>query len=73
MLLMDIQMPVMGGYSSTQKLRDLGYRKPIVTFTAHALSEVRKKCLAVGYTDYLTKPINSNDLFSILQKYRVIH
>jgi signal transduction histidine kinase/CheY-like chemotaxis protein len=62
LVLMDIQMPVMDGYSATQKLREVGYLKPIVALTAHAMNEVRKKALNVGYTEHLTKPINSKEL-----------
>lgn len=68
LVLMDIQMPVMDGYSATQKLREAGYRKPIVALTAHAMNEVRKKALNVGYTEHLTKPINSKELVSVIAR-----
>lgn len=61
-VLMDIQMPEMDGYTATYKLRSAGYRKPIVALTAHAMSEVRQKCLNVGCTAHLPKPINQRNL-----------
>ncbi len=68
-VLMDIQMPVMDGYTATSKLREAGYRKPVIALTAHAMNEVRKKALNVGYTDHLTKPINQAELIHTLIKY----
>ena len=68
LVLMDIQMPVMDGYAATQKLRDAGYGKPIVALTAHAMNEVRKKALNVGYTDHLTKPVDSKELVSTIAR-----
>ena len=67
-VLMDIQMPEMDGYTATHKLRSAGYRAPIIALTAHAMSEVRQKCLSVGYSAHLPKPINRQDLVrTILQ------
>lgn len=67
-VLMDLQMPVMDGYTATQYLRERGFDKPIVALSAHAMTEVRLECLNVGCTDYLTKPINFNDLIRVVGK-----
>ena len=69
LILMDIQMPVMDGLQATKKLRDAGYTKPIVSITANALKEDRDKCLAAGADDYLTKPINPEHFYQVLQRY----
>lgn len=68
-VLMDIQMPEMDGYTATQKLRTAGYQKPIIALTAHAMSEVRMKCLNVGCTDHLPKPINPKELVGTVARY----
>ena len=69
LILMDIQMPIMDGYTATQKLRESGYKKPIIALTAHAMNDIRKKALNVGFTDHLTKPINSSELIAAIAKY----
>lgn len=73
LILMDLQMPVMGGYEATEQIRDkqsqglLPYI-PIIALTAHALQCDREACLAIGMNDYLTKPIDPHLLYTTLEK-----
>ena len=73
LILMDIQMPIMDGYTATQNIRKLGdiskQKIPIIAMTANAFAEDRQKALSVGMSDYVAKPIDMNKLIPILQKY----
>ncbi len=72
LVLMDIQMPVMDGYSASKAIRKLPAPIgdiPIIALTAHAMLEERDKCLNAGMNDYVTKPIDPKHLFSTLARF----
>jgi hypothetical protein len=71
-ILMDVEMPNMGGVEATQAIRQLeGSRKsvPIIAMTANAFSEDREKCSAAGMNDFIAKPYVPNELFRTLLKW----
>ncbi len=68
-ILMDIRMPVKDGYAASLEIRQVNPNIPIIAQTAYAFSEDRAKAIAAGCNDYITKPINSQELLSILDRY----
>ena len=72
LVLMDCQMPNMDGYEATRRIRsgDLFNQIPIIALTANTMNSEREKCLEAGMNEYLTKPINTDALKSILAKYQ---
>jgi CheY-like chemotaxis protein len=70
-VLMDLQMPEMDGYTATGLLRaDPRFKDlPIIAMTAHAFAEERQRCLDAGMNDHLTKPIDLDAVFSALKRW----
>ncbi len=65
-ILMDMQMPIMDGYTATRTLRAQGYDKPIVALTAHAMQHAEQECRDAGCSGFMTKPINFDKLITTL-------
>jgi CheY-like chemotaxis protein len=70
-VLMDVQMPEMDGLEATAAIRKLeavtGAHVPIIALTAHAMKGDREICVAAGMDEYLSKPINPEQLFALIE------
>jgi len=68
LILMDLQMPNLGGLEATESIRKLEASSnshiPIIALTAHAMAGDRERCLAAGMDDYISKPVRSKDLLA---------
>ncbi len=69
LVLMDLQLPVMDGYTSTREIKKINKDVPIIAQTAHVMSGEREKCLEAGCDNYLAKPIRLQILIETLSKY----
>jgi len=70
LVFMDIQMPKLDGYAATRRIRDGGVGDiPVVAMTAYAMREDRRAAMDAGMNDYITKPINREEIVRILEKY----
>ena len=70
LILMDIQMPEMDGYTATQEIRNkLKLGIPIIAMTAHAFAGEREKCLSYGMNEYISKPIREEQLHKLIAQF----
>jgi len=69
LILMDMQMPVMGGLEAVKLIKEKEINVPIVMLTANALKEERDQCYEAGCADFLTKPIDIGELCRVVSEY----
>ncbi|MFT3750605.1 MAG: response regulator [Agriterribacter sp.] len=70
LVLMDIQMPEMDGYTATQQIREaLNMDIPVIAMTAHAMPGEREKCLSYGMNGYISKPLREEQLYSMIARF----
>lgn len=76
LVMMDVQMPELNGYEATAAIREMektsGKHTPIVAMTAHAMTGDRERCLDAGMDGYVSKPINTKELFTVIEEVTVI-
>lgn len=69
LVLMDLQLPVIDGYTATRELKKINNLIPIIAQTAHVMSGEREKCIEAGCDGYLAKPIRLQILMETLSKF----
>ena len=68
LILMDMQMPVLDGYSAVRRLRGMGVRTPIMALTANAMTSDRQRCIDAGCDEFCAKPIDFEQFFAALDR-----
>lgn len=69
MIFMDIQMPILDGYSASQRIRSMDKDIPIIAMTANASADDVQKCKSFGMDDYIAKPVDIDELLKKTEKY----
>jgi PAS domain S-box-containing protein len=73
MILMDVQMPILDGFTATKEIRRIERPKnahtPIIAMTAYALAGDKERCLMMGMDDYISKPIDFKSIYEIIEKH----
>ena len=68
LVLMDIQLPGMDGYTATSMIKEIRAKLPIIAQTAHCLEVDEQKCYEAGCDGYITKPVESTELFRLIDR-----
>lgn len=68
LILMDIQMPVMDGFTATEEIRKIDQEIPIVVQTSYAFNTVKEKAFEAGCTDFISKPLSFDNLLPVVER-----
>ena len=69
LILMDMKMPILDGFNTTQQIREINTKVPIIAQTAYAMPKEIKKCFDAGCSDHISKPINFDELYRLFSKH----
>ncbi len=69
LILMDMQMPIMDGFTATRKLREASFSGPIIALTAYAMTADRESCIEAGCNDYISKPTQRAELLDVITRH----
>ena len=67
---MDCKMPIMDGFEATRAIRAFNTEIPIVALSANALKGDKEKCLQAGMNDFISKPVNKQDVIQVLSAFK---
>jgi two-component system cell cycle response regulator DivK len=73
LILMDIQLPVMDGYTATREIKAICPGVPVIAQTAYAMESEEYRCRKAGCDEYISKPFRQDELLTILEKYLSPH
>lgn len=66
LIFMDIKMPIMNGFEALELIRQFNKNLPIIANTAYSSFEDKEKIINAGFTNYISKPLNKNEIFYLL-------
>ncbi len=69
LILMNMLMPELNGFEATRRLRQSGWKGPIIALTAYAMPDDCDKCLQAGCDDYISKPVDHEDLLAAVARH----
>ncbi len=69
LILMDMQMPVMDGYTAAKHIREKGFKGPIIAFTANAIKGIEERCNSFDCNGFLQKPFRKKEFFNVMSQY----